>query len=158
MTPRYGRAPAGERVVEYVPQGHWERLTVTAGIRQSGVCGALVFEGGATAEACASFAADSLGPGLRPGDIVIMDNLSSHTHADVLAALQRRGVQVKPLPPYSPDFNPIEEAFSKVKQAVRRARPRTVAALIEAIGEALRAITPEDIRGWFTHCGYHTDS
>jgi transposase len=158
MTPLYGRAPAGQRVVEYVPHGRWERLTLTAGIRLGGVCGALVFAGGATAEACEAFAAQCLGPQLRAGDIVIMDNLPSHGHPEVLAALRQRGVQVKQLPPYSPDLNPIEEAFSKAKQAVRRARPRTVPALIEAIAAALRAITPADIRGWFTHCGYHTDS
>jgi transposase len=158
MTPLYGRAPIGERVVEYVPHGHWERLTVTAGIRLSGVCGALVFEGSATAEACESFTAHSLGPALRPGDVVIMDNLSGHKHPDVLDALAQRGVQVKLLPPYSPDFNPIEEAFSKVKQALRRWRARTTTELIEAVGDALRAITAQDIRGWFEHCGYHTDS
>jgi transposase len=87
-----------------------------------------------------------------------MDNLPSHGHPEVLAALRRRGVQVRQLPPYSPDLNPIEEAFSKVKQAVRRARLRTIPELTEAIANALRAITPADIRGWFTHCGYHTDS
>ena len=87
-----------------------------------------------------------------------MDNLSSHKRPEVVAALQRRGVLVKFLPPYSPDFNPIENAFSKIKEAVRRARPRTLEALIEAVGAALRAILQEDIRGWFEHCGYHTDS
>jgi transposase len=158
MTPLYGRAPRGERVVEYVPEGDWERLTIAAGIRLSGVCGALAYEGGTTVEACEAFCAQSLGPQLRRGDIVIMDRLSSHSNPAVLEALKERGVQVKPLPAYSPDFNPIEKAWSKVKEAVRRARPRTAEELIDAVGAALRAITPEDIRGWFTHCGYHTDS
>jgi transposase len=158
MTPRYGRAPRGERVVEYVPHGDWERLTIAAGIRLTGVCGALAFEGGATVEACEAFAAQSVGPGLRGGDIVIMDRLSSHSNPAVLEAFKERGVEVKLLPAYSPDFNPIEKAWSKVKEAVRRARPRTAEELIEAVGAALRAITAEDIRGWFTHCGYHTDS
>lgn len=158
MTPRYGRAPRGERVVDYVPHGDWERLTIAAGIRLGGVCGALAYEGGTTAEACEAFAAGSLGPGLRPGDIVIADRLSAHSDPAVLAALAERGVTVKLLPAYSPDFNPVEKAWSKVKEAVRRARPRTTDALITALGDALRAISAEDIRGWFVHCGYHTDS
>ena len=87
-----------------------------------------------------------------------MDRLSSHSNPAVLEALKDLGVEVKLLPAYSPDFNPIEKAWSKVKEAVRRARPRTAAELIDAVGAALQAITPEDIRGWFTHCGYHTDS
>jgi transposase len=158
MTPRYGRAPRGERVVEYVPHGDWERLTIAAGIRLSGVCGALVYEGGTTAEACEAFCAQSLAPELRRGDIVLMDRLSSHSDPAVLAVFQELGVRVKLLPAYSPDFNPIEKAWSKVKESVRRARPRTADELITAVGTALRSITAEDIRGWFTHCGYHTDS
>jgi transposase len=158
MTPRYGRAPRGTRVVEYVPHGDWERLTIAAGIRLSGVCGALAYEGGTTAEACESFCAQSLASGLRRGDIVIMDRLSSHSDSAVLAVFKELGVEVKLLPAYSPDFNPIEKAWSKVKEAVRRARPRTADELITAVGTALRSITAEDIRGWFIHCGYHTDS
>jgi transposase len=158
MTARYGRAPRGERIVEYVPHGDWERLTIAAGIRLSGVGGALVYEGGTTVEACEAFAAQSLAPGLRRGDIVIRDRLSSPSDPAVLDVFKDLGVDVKLLPAYSPDFNPIEKAWSKVKEAVRRARPRTTDELIAAVGAALRAITPEDIRGWFTHCGYHTDS
>lgn len=158
MTPRYGRAPRGERVVEHVPHGDWERLTIAAGIRLSGVCGALAYEGGTTAEAAEAFCAQSLASGLRRGDVVIMDRLSSHQDPSVLAVFQELGVQVKLLPAYSPDFNPMEKAWSKVKEAVRRARPRTTEELIEAVAVGLRAITIEDIWGWFTHCGYHTDS
>jgi transposase len=158
MTPRYGRALRGTRVVDYVPHGDWERLTIAAGIRLSGVCGSLAYAGGTTAEACEAFAAQCLAPGLRPGDLVIMDRLSSHSDPAVLEVFRGLGVRVQLLPAYSPDFNPIEQAWSKVKEAVRRARPRTAEALIAAVGAALRAITPEDIRGWFAHCGYHTDS
>jgi transposase len=158
MTPRYGRAPRGERVVDYVPHGDWERLTIAAGIRLGGVCGALAYEGGTTVEACESFCEQSLGPGLRRGDLVIMDRLSSHTNPAVLAVLGGLGVEVRLLPAYSPDYNPIEKAWSKVKESVRRARPQTVAELIDAVGAALQTITVEDIQGWFTHCGYHTDS
>jgi transposase len=158
LSPRYGRAPRGERVVEYVPHGDWERLTIAAGIRLSGVCGALAYEGGTTAEACEAFAAQSLAAGLRRGDIVVMDRLSSHSDPAVREVFRGLGVQVKLLPAYSPDLNPIEKAWSKVKEAVRRARPRTADELVAAVGAALRAITTDDIRGWFTHCGYHTDS
>ena len=158
MTPRYGRAPRGQRIVDYVPHGNWKRLTIMAGIRLEGVCGALAFEGGTTVEACEAFASQSLGPALRRGDIVILDRLSSHSNPMVLEVFKELGVEVKLLPSYSPDLNPIEQAWSKVKEAVRRARPRTADELIDAVGTALRAITPQDIRGWFTHSGYHTDS
>src|SRR5262249_14546767 len=116
------------------------------------------YEGGTTAEAVEVFAARCLGPALRPGDVVIMDRLSSHSDPAVLEVFRGLGVAVKLLPAYSPDFNPIEQAWAKVKEAVRRARPRTREALITAVGAALNSITTEDIRGWFTHCGYHTDS
>ena len=156
MTPRYGRSLPGQRIIEHVPHGEWERLTIAAGIRLRGVCGSLAYEGGTTAEACEAFVTQGLE--LRPGDIVILDRLSSHRDPAVLRSLRHRGVRVQLLPAYSPDLNPIEQAWSKVKEAVRRARPRTAEALIAALGAALLAITPEDIRGWFTHCGYHSDS
>lgn len=157
-TPRYGRAPRGERVVDYVPHGDWERLTIAAAIRLVGVCGALVYEGGTRVEACEAFSEKCLGPGPRRGDIVIMDRLSSHTNPTVLAVFQKGGVEVRLLPAYSPDYNPIEKSWSKMKEAIRRARPRTATELIEAVGTALQTITAADIRGWFTHCGYYTDS
>ena len=144
--------------MDYVPHGSWERLTIAAGIRLAGVCGSLAYPGGTTAEACEVFAARCLGPELRRGDIVIMDRLSSHSDPAVLAVFAELGVEVRLLPAYSPDLNPIEKAWSKVKEAVRRARPRTTEELMTALGAALQAITTDDIEGWFTHCGYHTDS
>src|SRR5262245_18459870 len=123
MTPRYGRAPRGARVVEYVPHGDWERLTIAAGIRLGGVCGALAYEGGTTAEACEAFAGQSLGPGLRRGDLVVRDRLSSQSDPAVLEVFRGLGEGVKLLPASSADFNPIEKAWSKVKEAVRRVRP-----------------------------------
>jgi len=156
MTPRYGRSLPGVRIVEHVPHGEWQRLTIAAGIRLRGGCGALAYAGGTTAEACEAFVTQGLA--LCPGDIVILDRLNSHSDPAVLRALRRRGVRVKRLPAYSPDLNPIEQAWSKVKEAVRRARPRTAEELIAALGAALLAITTQDIRGWFTHCGYHSDS
>jgi transposase len=134
MTPRYGRGTPMRAVSGWA------------------------YEGGTTVDACEAFAAQSLGPTLKRGDIVIMDRLSSHSNPAVLEVFRELGVEVKLLPAYSPDFNPIEKAWSKVKEAVRRARPRTADELIEAVGADLRAITAEDIEGWFTHCGYHTDS
>jgi transposase len=154
----YGRSLPGQRIRDYVHHGHWERRTVAAGLRLGGLAGALLYAGGTTAEACEGFVRGGLGPCLRPGDIVIMDNLSSHGDPTVLEVLRGLGVTIKQLPAYSPDLNPIEKAWSKVKQAVRRARPQTIAALIDAVAAALRSITPEDIRAWFVHCGYHTDS
>lgn len=109
-------------------------------------------------DAWETLAAQSLGPGLKRGDIVIMDRLSSHSNPAVLEVFQELGVEVKLLPAYSPDFNPIEKAWSKVKEAVRRVRPRRADELLEAVAVAWRAITAEDIEGWFTHCGYHTHS
>ena len=158
MTLLYGRAPKGQRVVARVPAGHWQRLTVAAALRLTGVCGALVYEGGTTAAAAEGFVTGGLKGGLRPGDVVSMDNLSSPTHPDVIRALTQQGVSVKLLPPYAPDLSPIEKAWSKVKQALRRARARTTDELIDAIADALWSITPNDIRSWFEHCGYHTVS
>src|SRR5262245_46019970 len=158
MTLLYGRSLPGQRIAEAVPVGHWERQTLAAGVRLSGLCGALMYEGGTTVEACSAFVLHELGPTLQPGDIVIMDNLSSHENHAVVEALTSLGVVVKPLPPYSPDFNPMEKVWSKIKQAVRRARPRTAEALLAAVGQAMDTISPEDIRGWFAYCGYHTDS
>jgi len=109
-------------------------------------------------EACEAWGEQGLGPGRRPGDLVLMDRRCRPTNPAVPAVLPGWGVEVRLLPAYSPDCNPIEKAWSKVKEAVRRARPRTAETLSDALGVALRAITPEDIRGWFTHWGYHTDS
>jgi transposase len=154
----YGRSLPGKRIVEYVTQGNWERLTLVGGVRLSGLCGAMMFEGGTTVEACQAFVTHELGPTLEAGDIVIMDRLSSHVNPEVVARLEGLGVQVKLLPAYSPDLNPIEKVWSKLKQVVRRLRPRTAEALIDAVGQAMDTITQEDIQGWFEYCGYYTDS
>src|SRR5262249_98819 len=129
-----------------------------AASRRRAVGGGVVEEGGRPAEAAETFVPAGLAGGLRPGDLVVMDNLSSHTDPGVLAALARQGVTVKRLPPYAPDLHPLERAWSKVKQALRRATARTAEELLEAVAAALRSITPADIRGRFEHCGYQTDS
>jgi transposase len=158
LVPLYGRSLPGERIVEYVPHGNWQRLTLIGGIRLSGWCGAMMLEGGTTVEACEAFVDHQLGPALQAGDIVIMDRLSSHVNPGVVAQLEAWGVTVKPLPSYSPDLNPIEKVWSKIKAALRRARARTAAALIDAVGAAMNTVTLQDLRGWFEHCGYYTDS
>jgi transposase len=150
----YGRAPSGVRVDGPMPQGHWKVLTLTAAVRLGGVGACLAFEG-ATDTACfETYVEKCLVPTLRPGDIVVMDNLSCHKTAEVGRLIGSAGAEVRYLPPYSPDFNPIEQLFSKLKEALRSAAARTVEALIEALGEAPRSVTPADIRGWFAQSGY----
>jgi transposase len=151
---RYGRAPRGERVDAAVPHGHWKGVTLTAAVRLDGVGACLAFDGATNAACFETYIGACLAPTLRPGDIVVMDNLSCHKTAEVERLVRSVGAEVRYLPAYSPDFNPIEEMFSKLKEALRSAAARTVDALIEAMGDALRSVTPGDIFGWFNHCGY----
>jgi transposase len=156
MDPTYGRAPSGRRVDGPVPQGHWKITTLTAAVRLDGVppSACLAFDG-ATDSACfEAYVGRHLVPALRPGDIVIMDNLACHKTAEVARLIAAVGAEVRYLPAYSPDLNPIERLFSKLKAWLRSAKARTVEELIEAMGEALRAVRPGDIRGWFGHSGY----
>jgi transposase len=154
MTRLYGRAPRGERVVDYVPDGRWESLTLLATLSLEGATAALTYEGGTDAGTMLSFVEQVLVPTLKPGQIVVMDNLSSHKDADVIAAIQAAGAEVWFLPRYSPDLNPIEEMWSKIKAWLRKTGARAKDALIDAIGEALRRVTPSDAEGWFNHRGY----
>ena len=160
MDRTYGRAPSGVRVDGPVPQGHWKMETLTAAVRLDGVppSACLAFDG-ATDTACfEAYVERCLVPALRPDDVVVMDNLACHKAAGVARLIEGAGASVRYLPAYSPDLNPIEQLFSKLKAALRSAAARTVDAVIEAMGEALRAIRPSDIRGWFAHSGYPTDS
>ena len=154
MDRTHGRAPRGERVDGPVPHGHWKVLTLTAAVRLGGVGACLAFDGATDAACFETYVGECLAPTLRPGDIVVMDNLSCHKTAEVQRLIRSAGAEVRYLPAYSPDLNPIEMLFSKVKGLLRSAAARTVDALIDALGEALRAITPSDISGWFDHCGY----
>jgi transposase len=155
MTRAYGRAPPGERVHDAVPLGHWQIKTVVAAVRlDAGVTAALAYDGTTDAAAFESFACDTLAPTLRRGDVVIWDNLKAHRTDVVRAAVEACGARVLFLPPYSPDYSPIEPMWSKVKQSLRSAGAREDGALIDAIGDALRNVTPEDVRGYFEHCGY----
>jgi transposase len=158
MDRTYGRAPSGVRVDGPVPHGHWKVLTLTAAVRLGGVpeAACLVFDGATNTACFETYVARCLVPVLRPGDVVVMDNLSCHKTAEVGRLIRSAGAEPWYLPPYSPDLNPIEALFSKLKAALRKMKARTIDALIDAIGEALRSVTPEDIRGWFAHCGYPT--
>ena len=160
MDRTYGRAPSGVRVDGPVPHGHWKVTTLTAAVRLDGVppSACLAFDGATDTASFEAYVERCLVPALRPGDIVVMDNLACHKTAEVARLIGAAGAEVRHLPAYSPDLNPIERLFSKLKAALRSAAPRTVDALIEAIGEGLRAIRVGDIRGWFAHSGYPTDS
>ena len=148
MTRTYGRAPVGQRVYASAP-GHWDTITLTCGLRLSGVTAAMVFEGATNTGTFENYVEQVLVPELRPGDVVIWDNPKPHLSEDAVEAVEAVGARVVPLPPYSPDLTPIEEMFSKVKDALRSVGPRTKAAIVAALVQALHDVTPEDIAGWF---------
>ena len=152
MTPAYGRAPKGERVESSAPAS-WESVTVIAAMGLGGVRAPLAFEGAVNAATFLMDVGQVLVPSLRRGDVVIFDNLSSHLVPAVFEAIERAGASVLPLPPYSPDFTPIEEMFSKFKEFLRRVGARAKENLYDAIGEGLREVTLEDVFGWFRHAG-----
>jgi transposase len=157
MTRTRGRAPAGVRVHGAVPGGHWKVTTLVGAIRggeAGGVAAAMTLEGATDADAFGAFVEKVLVPQLRPGDLVVMDNLSSHKVAGVREMIESAGARLRYLPPYSPDLSPIEKCWSKVKQFLRSVAARTAEALNDAIAAALRAVTASDVRGWFGHCGY----
>jgi transposase len=158
MDRTHGRAPSGVRVDGPVPQGHWKVVTLTAAVRLGGVPepACLAFDGATNAACFEAYIEHHLVPALRTGDIAVMDNLSCHKTAEVTRLIESAGASVRYLPAYSPDLNPIERLFSELKAALRSAAARTVDALIEAMGEALRSVRPGDIRGWFAHSGYTT--
>jgi transposase len=154
MTRRYGRAPCGERVVGPAPRNHGPNTTLVAALCLDGIPAAMTVAGAMDRLAFEVFVREILVPSLRPGQVVIWDNLSVHKSADAQRWIEARGCQLLWLPPYSPDLAPIEQAFSKLKTALRRAEARSRGALDAAITAALATITAEDARGWFAHCGY----
>ena len=158
MTPLYAYAPRGERAIGKVPRNYGANLTVIASLSLSGMGEAMLLDGSADAAAFEAYIEQILAPSLRPGQIVILDNLSIHLGHRVKEVIERRSCQFLFLPAYSPDFSPIEEAFSKLKTILRRAGARTREALQEAIIEALPRITAQDALGWFLHCGYPAPS
>lgn len=154
MTPRYGRAPRGQRVVGSVPRNHGPNVTVLAAMSATGITAAMTMTGANDGEVWSLFAREILLPSLRPGQIVLCDNLPVHKNQTVRQLIAAHGCQVRFLPPYSPDFSPIEQAFSKLKTALRQAGARTRPELEEAIAAGLATITPRDASAWFRSCGY----
>jgi transposase len=151
-----GRARRGQRVREHAPHGRWQTTTMIGSLRVDGTTTCLAIEGATTQEVFREYIRQVLGPSLRRGDIVIADNLSPHKDAQSEALIRKRGATLVFLPPYSPDFSPIEPMWSKVKEHLRSAKARTPDALLAAIGAALRTVTPHDARGYFFSCGYTT--
>lgn len=154
MTRLYGRAPRGQRLVEHTPGGHWCTTTMLSALRHDRVEAPLVIEGAMDSLVFRGYVERMLAPTLRTGDVVVMDNLSPHKSRGVQEAIEARGARVRYLPPYSPDFNPIEPMWSKVKQHLRSAAARTHRCLVNAVGNALRSVTPDDCRGFFRGYGY----
>ena len=157
LTRLRGRAPRGQRLVEAVPHGHWKTTTLIAALDAQGVRCSMVLDGAVNRQAFEAFVAEVLIPHLRPGDVVVLDNLSSHKGATVGQMIRAAGAEVLYLPPYSPDFNPIELAFSKIKQALRSLANRTVAALWGTMQSVLDRVSVNDAAGFFRHCGYTTE-
>lgn len=154
MIQYYGRAPRGERCFDSAPCGQWNTMTMLSSIRLDGNTECVVFRGALNRDLFESYVEHMLAPSLRPGDIVIMDNLRAHQSSEVIEFIHARHAEVRFLPSYSPDLNPIEKMWSKVKQLLRVLKARTEDALFEAIGTALCLVTAADARGWFRSCGY----
>jgi transposase len=144
----------GERAYCSVPRNRGKNTTLLASMSVEGMGPALAVEGSTTATVFETYVGEVLAPTLRKGQIVVMDNLSAHKGSRIRKLLEERGCELLYLPPYSPDLNPIEEAFSKIKGILRKAQSRSREATIEAMGRALEVITPQDTRGFFEHCGY----
>ncbi len=154
MTPRYGWAPAGERVLDAVPTNYGSAWTMVAAIGATGVQAPWLLEGAMTGAAFEAYVIHVFAPTLQPGDIVVLDNLGAHKRAQARQAIEARGARVEFLSPYSPDFNPIELCWAKVKPLLRRAKALTADALLSALADALRTVSPDDILHWMHHCGY----
>jgi len=153
-TPTYARAPRGQRAVGSAPANRGENRTIVAALTLDGIGPRMRFDGPITIDSFRLYVRHCLVPILKPDTVVVADNLRAHLHPTIREAIEACGARFLPLPAYSPDFNPIEEAFSKVKQSLRRARPRTDDDLRTATWAAFNSITPADAAGWFTHCGY----
>lgn len=154
MTRLYGRAPSNERVVEYVPDVRFERTSILSSLRINGDMVPFVFEGALNGDLFKAYVCEFLVPTLHRGDIVIMDNLSSHKVKGIVEAITGVGASVVYLPPYSPDLNPIEMMWSKMKAYLRKVKARTKEILDTAIADALKTVTTLDIKAWFAENGY----
>jgi transposase len=157
MARRHGRCARGRRLRSGVPHGHWKTTTFVAGLRRSGMVAPWVLDGPINRDAFTTYVARVLVPELRPGDVAIMDNLSSHKAPAVRQAIEAAGATLLFLPPYSPDFNPIEQAFSKLKAHLRKAAERTIHGLWDAIGRILDLYSPQECANYFANAGYDAD-
>lgn len=156
MVRLHGRCPRGERLLSKAPAGHWHTTTMIAAAGLHGVAAPFALDGAVDAESFLVYVERVLVPTLGGGEIVVLDNLACHKHPRVQELIESAGAQVWYLPPYSPDFNPIEEMWSKIKRVLRSLAARTFEALIQAIATALKQVSIENLSGWFTHCGYTT--
>jgi len=156
MTRLYGRARRGQRVVGRAPHGHWKTTTFLAALRHDGLSAPLVVDGPMNADVFLAYVQQHLAPTLSEGDVVIMDNLAAHKRAGVREAIAARGASLVYLPPYSPDFNPIEQVFAKVKSLLRKLEARTIPLLESALGTMLDHFAPAECTNYFRHCGYAT--
>lgn len=149
-----GRAPIGERLVAKIPHGHWHSNTIISAIRLSGPCAGKLFDGSMNGEKFLAWVTESLVPLLQKDDIVVMDNLATHKTKGVREAIENVGARLLYLPPYSPDFNPIENMWSKIKNFIRSKAPRTYEDLVKVFHEALAAVSISDCQGFFSHAHY----
>lgn len=154
MVRRYGWAPRSERLVTAAPHGHWRTTTFVAGLRSTGLVAPLVLDGPMNGAAFLAYTEQFLAPTLQPGDVVVMDNLGAHKVAGIAEAIRTAGASVLYLPPYSPDLNPIEQAFSKLKALLRAAAARTKEALWTTIGQLLDRFSPNECRNYLVNSGY----
>ena len=154
MTRLWGRAPRGERIDEATPQGHWKVLTTLGALSLRGIEAAMTIEAPTDGEVFTAYVEQVLCAKLRAGDVVVLDNLSAHKVEGIRQLIEGCGAQSPFLPPYSPDLNPIEQAWSKFKQFLPAAKARTAEALEQAVSEALKTITADNAVAWFPHCGY----
>jgi transposase len=154
MARLYGRCPRGQRLVDCVPAGYYRTYTLMSAIRLEGVVMPMLLDGPVNGQTFAGYVEQCLVPALRAGDILIMDNLPAHKSERVTQAVEAAGCTLVYLPPYSPDFSPIENMWSKVKAILRSIGARTFDTVVDAVATALHAITPEDCEGFFSHCGY----
>jgi len=154
MTPLYGRAEIGKRVVDFVPHGHWKTTTFLAALRHDGLTAPMVADGAINGKLFLEYVKQILLPTLKEGDIVVMDNLSSHKVAGVKKAIESVGAKVLYLPPYSPDLNPIEMVFSKLKTLVRKLKLRKMDELWKKLGELCDVFSPKECSNYFRHAGY----
>jgi transposase len=157
MARTHGRAPRGERLRSPIPHGHWKTTTFVAALRTSGMVAPMVLDGPINGVAFQAYVDQVLVPDLEPGDIVVMDNLGSHKGAGVRTAIEAAGASLLYLPPYSPDFNPIENAFAKLKAMLRKAAERTIDGLWNAIGRIIDTVTPEECTNYFAAAGYDAE-